>query len=622
MKTHAKIGRFAALILLTISMLAFLNSCQPDNEKESDNPKTTAAAPNSHTHSWSSWQMLEAATCIEAGSEERSCSCGEKETRATEALGHSEGDWVTDKEATCTKEGLRSKKCSLCGIVLKTETINVTGHKEGEWIIVKEATLSENGSKNLPCTLCGAVLKTEVVYPEIVIYSIDEFYNGLALISTNKGYGYINSKGKIVIDPCYTTAGRFYTELARVKIDGKYGYINTKGELVISTQYSSAPEKLGWVGTVEKDGITQVINFNGKVIYTAGKNDIIGGEDSNGYFWVESSRETLSGTEYLLSYYDYCGKLVIEFNNAKNAGVYSTPNEYGYAYIQEIIKKGSGLYKDQCAYALVNVNGYSKGILRQDIKAVNGNYYIDSDGKVRYLEYDMYPEYGLYLAKTDEVELIYDLNQTITPMCEDGEWSASFYLLAPRGTWDGYFANNANKDIVNNYYVDITYIVQSGDGISADFKKGYPEFSDADVKCINACMNSNFDIRYLVLLKNNNGTIFSAILDRSCDLVSSPTNEYELGYSKQAKINYQYYTLYQFYSGDSDIFELDYKYVIAKDPNSGLFGYVDLINGEWAIQPQYKSVTNFKGDGEESVAVVNGNTIINTSGQVVFTIAD
>lgn len=621
MKTRVKIRQFVIFILAFFSIVICLNSCQPNNGEETDNTKMSISendVPDAHKHNWSSWQMIVPATCCEKGNDMRSCSCGKIESRITEALGHSEGEWVTDKEATCATDGLRAKKCPACGIALITETINATGHKEGEWIVVKDATSSKNGRKNLPCLLCGTVLKTEEIPPELAIYSIDEFSNGLALISTNKGYGYINTKGEIVIEPCYLTAGRFYTEFARVKIDGKYGYINTQGELVIHAQYSSAPEKFDHIAKVEKDGIAQVINSVGSVIYTASKNDLIG-EYSNGYFWVESSKETLAGTEQTMCYYDLSGKLVASFSNSKNAEIYSSVNEQGFAYIQKIVRKGSGLYKDQCEFALVNIK--TGKVELQGIQSVNGNYYFDSNSDVQYITF-VEGVNGDYTCSHEEATWVYELNQTITPMCKDGEWSTYFYLFAPRGTWDGYFANRANEDLANQYYVNISYIVQSWGNIAANFKKDYPAFSGASIKGIDACFIPTFGIRYLVLLKNNSGTIFSAILDRYCDLVSTPTNRYELGYPKQEKINYQYYTLYQFYSGDADIFELDYKFAIARDPNSGLFGYVDLITGEWGIQPQYKSVTNFKGYGEESVAVVNGNTIINTRGEVVFTIAD
>lgn len=624
MKTRVKIRQLVILIVAIFSIVICLNACQPTNGEENENTKIGIAedtSPEAHKHSWSSWEKVGAATCSESGSESRSCSCGKIESRITEALGHSEGEWVTDREATCTTDGSRSKKCSVCGIALITETINATGHKEGEWIVIKDATSSENGRKNLPCLLCGTVLKTEEIPPELAIYSIDEFSNGLALISTNKGYGYINTKGEIVIEPCYTTAGRFYTELARVKIEGKYGYINTNGELAIPAEYSSAPEKFDDLAIVEKDGATLVIDDFGNVVYTAGKNDVIG-EYINRYFWVESSKETLSGTEYSMSYYNKWGGLVVEINNAKNAGIYSSPNEYGFAYVKEIIKKGSGLYTEQYEYALVNlIDSLNQGIVRQNISSVNGNHYFPSDGSMRYLTFDSSAlNYRLNLCVSPEATLVYELNQTITPMCKDGVWQATAYLLTARGLWDGYFAQRAKRDVINEYYIDIQYILDStGENIIVDFKNDYKELSGAKIKAVRSWIYEGKEY-YCILLKNTNGTLFSTIMNPNKVLVCSAQNEFDLGYEKDTTINYRYYTYYYSYSGEADISELDWHFVIAKDTQSGLFGYVDINTGEWAINPQYQSVTDFRGEGAESVAVVNGNTIINTRGEVVFTI--
>ncbi len=585
---------------------------------------TTSEITEEHTHSWSDWITTQEATCITDGTQKRICICGEEEKQNISALGHTE---VIDEAVppTCTTNGLsEGKHCNNCNIVLLAqETVLSTGHKQGEWIVIKDATSSENGSKNLTCSLCGTVLETEVIYPELKIYSIDEFWNGLALISTNKGYGYINNKGEIVIEPCYLSAGRFYTDLARVKIDGNYGYINTKGELAIPAQYSSAPEKLDELAIVEKDGVTLVINFLGNVVYTAGKNDVIG-EYINKYFWVESSKETISGTEYSMSYYNYWGELAVEINNAKNAGVYSSPNEYGFAYVKEIIKKGSGLYADQCEYALVDLIGfYSKGISRQNISSVNGNYFFDKNGNVRYLTFDSSAlEYGVNICVSPEATLVYELNQTITPMCKDGEWQAAAHLLTARGIWDGYFTQRAERDTLNEYYIDIEYILDStGENIIVDFKKDFKELSGAKIKAVRSWIYEGNEY-YCLLLKNMNGTLFSTIINPNKELVFSAQNEFDLGYEKDQTINYRYYTYYYSYSGNEDISELDWHYVIAKNTQNGLFGYVDIKTGKWVIQPQFQSATDFKGEGAESVAIVNGNTIINTRGEVVFTIAD
>ncbi len=89
---------------------------------ESSSPETNPPETGAHVHSFGEWTTVKATTCTEAGSEERTCLCGEKETRTVNAKGHTE---VTDAavEATCTEEGMtEGKHCSVCNTVLIKQT--------------------------------------------------------------------------------------------------------------------------------------------------------------------------------------------------------------------------------------------------------------------------------------------------------------------------------------------------------------------------------------------------------------------------------------------------------------------------------------------------------------------
>ncbi len=50
-------------------------------------------------------------------------------------------------------------------------------------------------------------------------------------------WGYVNTKGEVVIEPQYDSAYGFYEGLAAVAKDGKLGYINNKNEFVIEAKY-------------------------------------------------------------------------------------------------------------------------------------------------------------------------------------------------------------------------------------------------------------------------------------------------------------------------------------------------------------------------------------------------
>lgn len=118
---------------------------------------------------------------------------------------------------------------------------------------------------------------------------------------TAKRYGYIDSHGKVSIQPIYAQAANFSEGLAQVNVGKASGYINTKGELVIPYRYSSTSDfsegmaavmlafggKYGYIDTIGKLRITprydQAMPFsNGAaVVYVNGKYGYI---DKNGNY--------------------------------------------------------------------------------------------------------------------------------------------------------------------------------------------------------------------------------------------------------------------------------------------------------------------------------------------------
>ena len=90
--------------------------------------------------------------------------------------------------------------------------------------------ISPSGELVIPC-----IHKKEgSVYPL-------QFSEGLAIIYNKKGkMGFINKKGKIVIEPKYSCCGWFFEGLAIIESRGKLGFINKKGEVVIPCKYDVA----------------------------------------------------------------------------------------------------------------------------------------------------------------------------------------------------------------------------------------------------------------------------------------------------------------------------------------------------------------------------------------------
>lgn len=111
-----------------------------------------ASYENNHFHSYGEWEITKEPNCIEWGSKERICSCGEKEIESIPALGHSFGEWMISQEPNCTENGVRTRACS-CGEE-ESETITALGHAFGDWMISQEPSCTENGVKTRVCS-CG-----------------------------------------------------------------------------------------------------------------------------------------------------------------------------------------------------------------------------------------------------------------------------------------------------------------------------------------------------------------------------------------------------------------------------------------------------------------------------------
>jgi hypothetical protein len=105
--------------------------------------------------------------------------------------------------------------------------------------------------------------------PEEILTVIPEIDPAAPAIEVlDRGYGYINRRGEIVIPPRFDIAWEFAANgLARVEVDGKIGYINTKGEEVISPRFGFAGDFAdNGLAAVEEDGKWGYINAQGEEV--------------------------------------------------------------------------------------------------------------------------------------------------------------------------------------------------------------------------------------------------------------------------------------------------------------------------------------------------------------------
>ena len=154
----------AAVLIVVIVLLLLLVKCEPEENVD---------PPVEHTHTYSSWVVVDEPTCTEEGLRERTCSCGEKETEKIAALGHTACEAVRENEKapTCTEKGSYEEVvfCTVCDEEVSRKTVEVAalGHTAGEAEKENEvaATCLAAGSYEevVCCAVCGEELSRKTV---------------------------------------------------------------------------------------------------------------------------------------------------------------------------------------------------------------------------------------------------------------------------------------------------------------------------------------------------------------------------------------------------------------------------------------------------------------------------
>ncbi len=430
------------------------------------------------------------------------------------------------------------------------------------------------------------------------IKRIDQFYDGLArflaYVETEDGYGtekygYMDMKGNVVVEPIYKDAQHFHEGRARVYgLTGEddyschYGYIDTTGKLVTELTYWSADEQFNTLALVSDAQGKHYIDREGNVVYTETE-DVIGiGAFSNGLFWVQTEEVRVSGNVFTLTYYNEKGEVAFTLENAKSVSqsdplyANSNFNDFGYACV-EVREEESE-----------NWNSYYTNIVL-----------VDKDGIIQ------------TWAEIGNQDSITSLNGQYG-FIGGHSWDNSGYY---------FYINYANQTITqtdsisyrNVQYINTKYFICECDLYKNNKKvvddADIPEFEGAWVLRLEPFM-VNDEIYIWVQLKNSDQVYFAALIDTKGNVVIEPTASYSSFY--EYKVDYRTkYAAHTFAAGVCKVY----------DQKTHKIGFVDM-NGKWVIEPQFSSATDFYGEGEDAVAVVNGQTIINRKGEVVFTISN
>lgn len=100
-------------------------------------------------------------------------------------------------------------------------------------------------------------------------------------IVVNKKIGFIDSTGKVIVEPTYLAAGKCSEMLIPVRKGGYYGYINTLGEVVIPFKYDYATEFSEGLAVVYRNGKPKYIDKNGENAFDINLKELSNFSDSN-----------------------------------------------------------------------------------------------------------------------------------------------------------------------------------------------------------------------------------------------------------------------------------------------------------------------------------------------------
>lgn len=105
-------------------------------------------------------------------------------------------------------------------------------------------------------------------FPDSIIqsYGLVDNHDVLLPFFQSGMFGFMDSVGRVIVDPVYESAFCFSDGLARVRLNGSYGFVNAKGTLVISNQHATATDFSDGFAVVSDNGSMGVIDKRGNTV--------------------------------------------------------------------------------------------------------------------------------------------------------------------------------------------------------------------------------------------------------------------------------------------------------------------------------------------------------------------
>ncbi len=144
------------------------------------------------------------------------------------------------------------------------------------------------------------------------VTAVREFSEGLAAVEISKKWGFINTKGEVVVEGQYLSSGSFFGGLAwvkhRTRKGNRVGYINQKGEEIVG------PIMIRAKNFDPISGLAIVVGLDGKKAYVNTKGEVINFENSREYknFWGGMCRDSEHAGDAKIGFLNSSGEWIIK----------------------------------------------------------------------------------------------------------------------------------------------------------------------------------------------------------------------------------------------------------------------------------------------------------------------